>query len=54
MFAALIVLLASGPGETGPDAVAPFLPLLLPLYYPHAMRIATDHILGKSETKIWV
>ena len=31
-----------------------FLPLLLPLYYPLAMRIATDHILGKSESKIGV
>jgi len=31
-----------------------FLPLLLPLYYPLAMRVATDHILGKSESKIGV
>src|ERR1035437_8372269 len=31
-----------------------FLPLLLPLDYPLAMRIAEDHILGKSETTTWV
>jgi len=31
-----------------------FLPLLLALHYPLAMRIATDHILGKSESKVGV
>jgi len=30
------------------------LPLLLPLYYPLAMRVAADHILGKFEGKIWI
>ena len=30
------------------------LPLLLPLYYPLAMRVATDHILGKFEGEIWI
>ena len=28
--------------------------LLLPLYYPLAMRIAANHVLGKREGKIWV
>src|SRR5437667_10213601 len=27
---------------------------LLPLYHPLAMRVASDHILRKSERKIWV
>jgi hypothetical protein len=31
-----------------------FLRLLLPLNYPFAMRVAMEHILGKSERKIWV
>src|SRR5207244_7312303 len=31
-----------------------FMPLLLPLYHPLAMRVASDHILRKSEGKIWV
>jgi hypothetical protein len=31
------------------------LPLFfLPLYNPLAMRVAMEHILGKSERKIWV
>ena len=31
-----------------------FLPLLLPLYDPLAMRVAADHILGESESEIGV